>query len=178
MTRSKYAIASIVAFTRSTLPVPAEEIKPKGWALKVAKMVTHFSEKTKQNKKKNTMKRLPGRKVFLRSGDGQKVEAVTVAQKMRHAKDEARIWRFTLDEYLTPRLIQSFTSRMASKLKTDKRRSYLEEGITAENQVALNAFVMALKSQALTPLLRLIYANILIQTFATSQDRVGRLTLG
>ena len=52
-----------------------------------------------------------------------------------------------LDEYLTPLLIQSFTSRMASKLKTDKRRSYLEEGITtAENQVALNAFVMALKS--------------------------------
>ena len=64
-----------------------------------------------------------------------------------HAKDEARIRRFTLDEYLTPRLVQSFSSRMASKLKTDKRRSYLEESITtAENQVALNAFMMALKS--------------------------------
>ena len=114
----------------------------------MAKVATHFSEKnrTKQNKTKNTWKKLPGRKVFLRSGDGQKVGAVTVAQKMRHAKDEARIRRFTLDEYLTPRLVQSFTSGMASKLKTDKRRSYLEEGITAENQVALNAFVMALKS--------------------------------
>ena len=66
-------------------------------------------KKTKQNKtkqKKNTLKKLPGRKVFLRSGVGQKVEAVTVAQKMRHAKDEARIRRFTLDEYLTPRLVQ------------------------------------------------------------------------
>ena len=108
LTRSKYAIASIVTFTRSTLPVPAEEIKPKGSVLKVAKMATHFSEKkTKQNKtKKSTLKKLPRRKVFLRSGDGQKVEAVTVAQKMRHAKDEARIRRFTLDEYLTPRLVQ------------------------------------------------------------------------
>ena len=94
------------------------------------------------------MKKLPGRKVFLRSGDGQKVEAVTVAQKMRHAKDEARIRWFTLDKHFTPRLVQSFSSKMASKLKTDKGRSYLEEGriTTAENQVALNTFVMALKS--------------------------------
>ena len=52
LTRSKYAIASIVAFTRSTLPVPAEEIKPKGWVLKVAKMATHSSEKKKQSKTK------------------------------------------------------------------------------------------------------------------------------
>ena len=52
LTRSKYAIASISAFTQSTLTVPAEEIKPKGWALKVAKMATHFSEKKKQKKKK------------------------------------------------------------------------------------------------------------------------------
>ena len=103
LTRSRYAIASIVAFTRSTLPVPAEEIKPKGWVLIVAKMATHSSEKKKS---KTKQKKIPGRKVFLRSGDGQKVEAVTVAQKMRHAKDEARIRRFTLDEYLTPRLVQ------------------------------------------------------------------------
>ena len=45
LTRSKYAIASIAAFTQSILPVLAEEINPKGWALKVAKMATHFSEK-------------------------------------------------------------------------------------------------------------------------------------
>ena len=85
-------------------------------------MATHFSEKRnkiKQNKtkQKNTLKKLPGRKVFLRSGDGQKVEAVTVAQKMRHAKDDARIRRFTLDKYLTPRLVQSFTSRMLQSSK-------------------------------------------------------------
>ena len=54
-------------------------------------------KKQNKTKQKNTLKKLPGRKVFLRSGDGQKVEAVTVAQKMRHAKDEARIRRFTLD---------------------------------------------------------------------------------
>ena len=66
---------------------------------------------------------------------------------MRHAKDEARIRRFTLDEYLTPRLVQSFSFRMASKLKADKRRSDLEEGITtAENQVVLHTSIMALES--------------------------------
>ena len=45
---SKYAIASIVVFTPSTLPVLAEEIKIKGWApaLKVANMATRFNEKT------------------------------------------------------------------------------------------------------------------------------------
>ena len=48
--RSKYAIASIVVFTPSILPVLAEEIKLKGWApaLKVAKMATRFNEKTKK----------------------------------------------------------------------------------------------------------------------------------
>jgi len=31
-----------------------------------------------------------------------KVEAIAVAQKMRRSKDEARIRRFTCDEFLTP----------------------------------------------------------------------------
>ena len=33
LTRPNYPIVTIVLFTRSTLPVPAEEIKPKAWAL-------------------------------------------------------------------------------------------------------------------------------------------------
>ena len=140
MTRPKYAIASIVVFTGSTLPGPAEEIKPKGWALKVATMATHLDEKYLE-------KYLEKRFSQVRSRPKIKVETVTVAQKMRHTKDEARIRWFTLDKYLTPRLVQYFSSRMASKLKTDRRRSDLEEGITTtENQVALHAFIMALKS--------------------------------
>jgi len=31
-----------------------------------------------------------------------KVEAVTVAEKIRRSKDDARITRFTCDEFLTP----------------------------------------------------------------------------
>ena len=76
-----------------------------------------------------------------KQGQGFKPSAAPLHPNMGQVPPRA------LDEYLTPLLVQSFTSRMASKLKTDKRRSYLEEGITtAENQVALNAFVMALKS--------------------------------
>ena len=45
----------------STLPVPAEETKPKGWALKVTKKATRFNEK---------QKKIPRRKVFLISEDG------------------------------------------------------------------------------------------------------------
>ena len=48
----------------STLPVPAEEIKPKGWARKVTKKATRFNEKQ--------TKKVPWRKVFLGSGDGHK----------------------------------------------------------------------------------------------------------
>jgi len=41
-------------------------------------------------------------KFFLGQETAIKVEAITAAQKMRRSKDEARIWRFTCDEFLTP----------------------------------------------------------------------------
>ena len=44
LTRPNYPIVTIVSFTRSTLPVPAEEIKPKAWALSDEK-ATRFNEK-------------------------------------------------------------------------------------------------------------------------------------
>ena len=43
-------------------------------------------QKKQQNKKTKTKQTLSWRKAFLRSWDGHKVEGVTVAQKMRHAK--------------------------------------------------------------------------------------------
>ena len=70
----------------STLPVPAGEIKPKGWALKVTKKATRFNEK-----QKNYLEE----KFFLGQETGHKVKAVTVAQEMRYAKDEAGSGRFT-----------------------------------------------------------------------------------
>ena len=56
----------------STLPVPAEETKPEGWALKVTKKATRFNEKQKKYIEE---------KFFLFQKTGHKVEAVTVAQE-------------------------------------------------------------------------------------------------
>ena len=62
----------------STLPVPAEETKPKGWALKVTKKATRFNEKPKNTSKKSFS-------YFRRRAIKSKQ---TVAQEMRYAKDE------------------------------------------------------------------------------------------
>jgi len=51
-----------------------------------------------KNKKKNYLEE----KFFSGQETAIKVEAITVAQKMRRSKDEARIRRFTCDEFLTP----------------------------------------------------------------------------
>ena len=116
------------ALASSTLPVPAEETKPKGWALKVTKKATRFNEK---------LKKYLEEKFFLFQKTGHKVEAVIVAQEMRYDEDGSR--RFTLDEFLTPQQVQSFFSRMAAKLK-NRREEILEEDITAaENEAAYSS---------------------------------------
>ena len=113
----------------STLPVPAEETKHKGWALKVTKKAS-FQWKTKKYLEE---------KFFLGQETGHKVEAVTVAQEMRYAKDEDGSSRFTLDEFLTPQQVQSFFSRMAAKFK-NRRKEILEEDITtAEDEAAYSS---------------------------------------
>ena len=97
---------------------------------------------------------MPSRKAFLRSGDGHKVEGVTVAQKMRQAKNGARIRRFTLNEFL--RLLATFNpSSPAQSSETDtggdpQRRH--NKSTTNENQASSNAFIMVLES--------LIYASL------------------
>ena len=83
----------VFTLSNSTLAVPAEEIKPIGWVLKVTKKATRFNEK-----QKNYLEE----KFFSGQETAIKVEAITVAQKMRRSKDEARIGRFTCDEFLTP----------------------------------------------------------------------------
>jgi len=72
------------------------------------KKATRFNEKQKKYLEV---------KFFLSQETGRKVEAVTVAQEMRYAKNEARSRRFTLDEFLTPQQVQSFFSKIAGKLK-------------------------------------------------------------
>jgi len=59
----------------------------------VTKKATRFNEK-----QKNYLEE----KFFSGQETTIKVEAITVAQKMRRSKDEARIRWFTCDEFLTP----------------------------------------------------------------------------
>ena len=63
----------------STLPVPAEETKPKGWAQKVTKKATRFNEKQKKNTSKKSFSYFRRRAIKSKQ---------TVAQEMRYAKDE------------------------------------------------------------------------------------------
>jgi len=96
----------------------------------VTKKATRFNEKQRKYLEE---------KFFLGQETGHKVEAVTVAQEMRYAKDEAGSRRFTLDEFLTPQQVQSFFSRMAAKLR-NKQEEVLEEDTTAaEDQAAFSS---------------------------------------
>lgn len=116
--------------TSSTLPLPVGDIKPKGWALKVTKKATRFNEKQKKYLEE---------KFFLGQETGHKVEAVTVAQEMRYAKDEAGSRRFTLDEFLTPQQVQSFFSRMAAKIRNRQEEVLEEDTTAAEDQAAFSS---------------------------------------
>jgi len=51
---------------------------------------------------KNNKKKYLEEKFFSGQETAIKVEAITVAQKIRRSKDEARIRRFTCDKFLTP----------------------------------------------------------------------------
>ena len=114
----------------STLPVPAGEIKPQGWALKVTKKATRFNERQKKCLEE---------KFFLDQETGHKVEAVNVTQEMRYAKDEAGSRWFTIDEFLSLQQVQSFFSRMAAKLR-NRQEEVLEEDATAvEDQAAFSS---------------------------------------
>ena len=110
--------------------LPAGEIKHKGWALKVTKKTTRFNEKQKKYLEE---------KFFLGQETGHKVEAVTVAQEMRYARDEAGSRRFTLNEFLTPRQVQSFFSRMAAKLRNTQEEVFEEDTTAAEDQATFSS---------------------------------------
>jgi len=96
---------------------------PQGWALKLSKRSVRFSDKHKTfldemfNRGKET---------------GHKLDAATVAQEMRFAKDLASNRRFQVDEFLTPSQVQSYFSRKASK---DRHSSEEEVVEVAEQEV-------------------------------------------
>ena len=94
--------------------------------------MTKKASRFKEKHRKNYLEE----KFFSGHEKAIKVEAITVAQKMRRSKDEARIKRFTCDEFLTPCHVQSFLSRMASKLRNRQEKVLQEDTTTAENQAA------------------------------------------
>lgn len=84
----------------------------RGWALKTTKKAARFSE---------------NQKAFLdemfsvgQETAGNKQDPNKVAQDMRHARNMEGSRRFQLQEFLTPKQIQSYFSRKAAKLKKGK----------------------------------------------------------
>ena len=78
----------------------------------MTKKAFRFNEKKEPNKYFKE-------KFFLRSGDGHKVKAVTVGQKMRHVKNEATFGRFTLYEFLTPNHVYPSSPSESSETSSD-----------------------------------------------------------
>ena len=105
----------------STLPASNEEILEQGWALKTSKKPTRFNER---------QKRYLDEKFFIGQETGHKLDAATVALEMRYAKDECGNRRFTVDEFLTSRQVQSYFSRKAAKLR-NRQEDIPEEDIAA-----------------------------------------------
>ena len=85
---------------------------PPGWALRSSKKAARFSAKQKA---------YIDEKFKLGEQSGFKADPTQVAQDMRHAKNEHGSRRFTVDEFLAPRQIKSYFSRMAAKLRQGSR---------------------------------------------------------
>ena len=64
---------------------------------------------------------------------GHKLDAAT-ATRMRYKKNEAGNQLFAVDEFLTPQQVQSYFSRMATKLKERHNGDITEEEITATEE--------------------------------------------
>ena len=77
-------------------------------------------------------------KLLSSQWDGHEVEALTLAQEMNHARDDARIRWFTLDEIVTLRHVQSFFSRIASKLRNRQEEVIEEDTTTALKKLSVN----------------------------------------
>ena len=94
---------------------------PKGWALKSS---------TVQRKRLNAGQKDYLTKMFdLGEKTGHKVDATTVSQSMRKARNLDGSFMFDSDEYLTPKQIKSFFSRLAKK-----RREANMDGLDDEEE--------------------------------------------
>ncbi|KAK3734709.1 hypothetical protein QZH41_011297, partial [Actinostola sp. cb2023] len=106
---------------------------PEGWALKTTKKSTRFSEKQKSYLEQ---------KFNLGQETGRKQDPEKVANDMRMTRkiDGSRL--FSSDEFLTEKQIQSFFSRMASKLRhasdTDIQAAEAEKEYHDAREMVLN----------------------------------------
>ena len=111
--------------------LPAGEIKHKGWALKVTKKTTRFNEKQKKYLEE---------KFFLGQETGHKVEAVTVAQEMRYARDEAGSRRFTLNEFLQEEVFEEDTTAAEDQATFSSTRTDILEKCQLTHPIVYDSF--------------------------------------
>jgi hypothetical protein len=108
------------------MPASTKNTLSQGWALRVTKTATRFNDQQKS---------YLNEKFAIGKETGHKLDAATVSQDMRYAKDENGNRRFVLSEFLTPQQVQSYFSRRASKLKKSHEETP-EDRAAAEDQAA------------------------------------------
>ena len=100
-------------------------ISPKGWALRTSKTARRFNE---------TQRKYLEDKFKIGQATGCKLDPVTVATEMRTARNKEGIRQFSVSEFLTPKQVQSFFSRMASKIRKGQGDECLDEDIAAAEE--------------------------------------------
>jgi Arf-GAP/Rho-GAP domain/ANK repeat/PH domain-containing protein 3 len=100
-------------------------VLPEGWALKSSKTAKRFN---------NAQKSYLEEKFRLGQATGCKLDPATVAMDMRSSRNKEGVRQFSATEFLSQKQVQSFFSRMASKLRHGKADE--NDIIAAEEQQA------------------------------------------
>jgi Arf-GAP/Rho-GAP domain/ANK repeat/PH domain-containing protein 3 len=97
-------------------------ILPKGWTLKTSRASKRFNE---------TQRKYLEDKFKIGQTTGCKQDPIAVSTEMRSAMNKEGTRLFSPDEFLTPKQVQSFFSRMASKVRKGQAGEYKDEDIEA-----------------------------------------------
>ena len=95
--------------------------------MRTSRKATRFSERQKS---------YLDEKFSIGQETGHKIDAATVAQNIRYAKDENGNRLFAVDEFLSPQQVQSYFSRAAAKLKNKQEETAEKDVAAVEDQAA------------------------------------------
>lgn len=115
-------VGSLPALAPKTSSGNAASLLEEGWALKETKKAYRFNEKQEVYLKQ---------KFNIGQKTKKKFDAEAVSKDMRHAKNENGDRLFVVSEFLSPRQIASFFSRLSAKLKG---KEVTEEDINAAEE--------------------------------------------